>query len=534
MPKQSTSRTTHDIPFAEACEALEEALAGGFRRDVVDDLVRSGEGKEGLARLRLAMSTHTFPTASGAIPGRDRSLRPLVRDLDRRTIKEGFQVLKDWDGRAERFRKDIIPVDMLDYFLRAAWPGDAPEDGVVPGRGTAGGVPLSRAMATLLDYYFLYILALLVLRAWDDGDPNRNLDRVTHLLQLLQGEDGSGYRFLDGAETLLWIAISNYHPDDHAYDRLLEKVRRLEKDQRVRFAAIGAHILGTHLRWGYEAFYQRDLSLLRRDNFADYPWLLFSLSTLMEEYHGMRERGVPAPERRDVVLAILNGITADPPAFAGILPAALADHAEEQSRFSRLYHRYRPDLLEEFEPFRPTAERYSPIAFHFNFPHNAVKAMVGMVLTGWSLPQLPLEGLFREDPGSGAAPESGKDPGSAQVPEPGTDGDTAEPATDGGRGESPEALARALMEHSRANPEQIGPRRVMVMTYMPRTGLRRFRGTVWGEPDPLAEKAPGQAEGNRGAREAMDGVAVRTDRLPGSPFQRGAIVEEEGGAADRS
>jgi hypothetical protein len=403
-------------------------------------------------------------------------------------MKEGFQVLKDWDGQTARFRREIVAVDMLDYYARAG----------------SEAAPAPRGMAVLLDYYFLYLLALLSIRAWDDGDPNENLGRLETLLQALNGEGGCGYPFLETVEGLLWIAISNYHPDDGAYDRLLEKVRSLNEERRMRFALIGSPVLGTHLRWGFEAYYKRDLNLLRRDNFADYPWLLFSLATLMDRYHEMREEGTSAQDRKEVVLALLNGLTSDPPAFAGTLPPALADHAEEQARFSRLYHRYRKDLLEEFEPFRPSEERYSPIAFHFNFPHNALKAMVGMALTGWPLPRLPLESLF-EDPEMSERKER----------------------------DSPEALARILMAHSRANPEQIGSRRVMVMTYMPRTGLRRFRATVWGDLDPLAGGSGHEdGEGAGAPAEASPpqepgGAAERTDRLPGSPFQRGDTVGEE-------
>jgi hypothetical protein len=486
MSRRSTLPNPSQNSFDAACDLLEDALTGGFRQELIDTLLTGGDESQALARLRSAMGAHTFHTPSGGL-----ALRPLVRDFDRKTMKEGFQVLKDWDGRAARFRKEIVAVDMLDYYVHAG----------------SEAAPVRQGMAVLLDYYFLYLLALLSLRAWDEGDPNQNLGRLETLLQALNGERGGGYPFLETVEGLLWIAISNYHPDDGAYDRLLEKVRSLDEERRMRFALIGSPVLGTHLRWGFEAYYKRDLNLLRRDNFADYPWLLFSLATLMDRYHEMREEGTSVEDRREVVLALLNGLTSDPPAFAGTLPPALAAHAEEQARFSRLYHRYREDLLEEFEPFRPSEERYSPIAFHFNFPHNALKAMVGMALTGWPLPRLPLESVF-EDP---------------EISE--------------REGESPEALARILMEHSRANPEQIGSRRVMVMTYMPRTGLRRFRATVWGDPDPLAEgsrvgegtekvgEEVGVTSGNplpQGSR----GAEERTERLPGSPFQRGDTVEE--------
>ena len=35
--------------------------------------------------------------------------------------------------------------------------------------------------------------------------------------------------------------------------------------------------------------YRRDLGRMRSDNMGDYPWLLFSVATLMEEYVRLRE-----------------------------------------------------------------------------------------------------------------------------------------------------------------------------------------------------------------------------------------------------
>ena len=43
------------------------------------------------------------------------------------------------------------------------------------------------------------------MRAWDEGDPNANLDRVSQLIQTLNGAKGSGRRFVEDAETLLLL-----------------------------------------------------------------------------------------------------------------------------------------------------------------------------------------------------------------------------------------------------------------------------------------------------------------------------------------
>jgi len=461
---------------------LENGLRLGIREQILEGVIRAGSESRALARFRTSLSAHAFqvPTAREA-SGRPRPsafvLRSGVRELERRSAQEGFQVLRDWDGRVARFQKESVSVDLLDWFTRVR--------GARTGKGGAGPrssngspeiLPLRAGMEVILDHYFLYLLALLALRAWDHGDPQENLDRVGGLLSKLCAEGGCQIPFLESVEGLFWIAISNYHPDDGAYDRILERVRGLSEAHRLRFASLGAAVLGTHLRWGLEAYYKRDLKLLRRDNFADYPWLMFSLATLMERYHRLREEGGSDEARARLVLALLNGLTPDPPAFVGRLPASLQGQAEEQARFSQLYHRYKDDLHREFERFRPSDERYSPLALHFNFPHNALKGMVGMSLLGWPAPQVPLEALF-EDPSFPGRPAGAR-----------------------------EALSRLLMDHSRANPEAAGERRILVLAYNPTTGLRRFKATLWGDLDPIEEE---------------ERTGEDRSRLSGSPFQRG-------------
>lgn len=449
---------TRAVAWDEAHDRVRQALEGGTRREIVQRALDAGDSAGALSTLRGEMCAHLFKTASGLV-----ALKPVVKDFQRRTRRDGFRILHDWDGRAETFNREIIPVDMLDYCRRL---GGAAQRG-------------PEALALLLDYYFLHVLALLVPRAWDEGDPDRNLDGITELLGALQGAGGSGHRFVDDAETLLWVAISNYHPDDAAYDRLLEKVRGLGDRHRMRFAMVGAGILGSHLRWGFEAYYNRDVALLRRDNFADYPWLLFSLSTLMREYARLHRDGVGGEERDRTVGGLLNGLTADPPAFIGEAPGALADHEEEHAEFARLFREHRDALTAEFHEQRPSEEGYSPLAFHFNFPHNVLKAKVDMALTGWDAPNLPLNALV-------------------------TGGRSG-----GEEGELRKALATALTEHSRRNPEHIRERRVMVNAYSLRAAQRSFRTLLWTE---------------EGAEAGGPDPRASTDRLKLSPFQRGTAA----------
>src|SRR5690606_36220477 len=107
--------------------------------------------------------------------------------------------------------EEDIPVLLLDAVALAESP---PPDPV-------------HALRVLLDYHLLYTIALFAVRAWDEGDPAANLERVGGLLADLGGPSGSGVRLVDRAETLLFVAVSTYEPDDMAYHRLLERVRAL-------------------------------------------------------------------------------------------------------------------------------------------------------------------------------------------------------------------------------------------------------------------------------------------------------------------
>jgi hypothetical protein len=121
-------------------------------------------------------------------------------------------------------------------------------------------------LAILLDYYFLYVLSLLSLRIWRDGDPNANLTRLTSLVHQLQGGEGSGQKFVDDAETLLIISTAHFELDDRCYDILLDRVRALDDAHQMTIAVGHAAALGSHLRYGFEATYNRDIKAMRDDN----------------------------------------------------------------------------------------------------------------------------------------------------------------------------------------------------------------------------------------------------------------------------
>ena len=391
----------------------------------------------------------------------------FVRDFDVRTREEGFHVLHSWNHLEHHFTRENTPVLMLDRFARE-W-------------SAARATP--RVQALLLDHYFFYVLALMVMRAWDEGDPNHNLDRITGLLRHLQGPHGSGHQFVARAETLMLMAISHFHPDESAYPRLLEKIRTLDRAHRVHFALAEAAILGSHLRWGFAILYRRDLGRMRSDNVGDYPWLLFSLATLMEEYVRLREEAVSDDDRRTRVLeSLIDGLTPDPWAFTGAPPQALRPYEDEQAGFRQAFADYRDDLLEEFERLRPDREAYSPLSFHCNFPHNAIMAKVSIQLADENAPNLPMDAMFTRAeawrPVESEAASSGESARTMAEAPAGSVADDDRRRADAAAFVSanhPEALARYLMAYSGASPERLGRRGARLIIYDPNVGLRYYK-----------------------------------------------------------
>src|SRR2546422_3025167 len=430
MSKHKRSRAESQISFDAVCLLLETVLAGQTRQKILIDLSKSKSFREGLARLRDGMRSHVFEA------GTDRLyLHKIIRKFDDTTRQDGFHVLQDWDGKAERLNEETIPVDVLNYFMSR-----------VEARGV--GHSEEQVLAILLDYYFVYVLALLTLRAWDDGTANDNFDRLNRLLQGLQGPQGAGQKFTGNAETLILIATSHFEPDIKAYERLLEKVRTLNDFHRLNIALAHAAILGSHLRHGLQDLYKKDIALMRDDNAPDYPWLCFSLATLIRAYARMHNEGVHGADRERVVEALLNGLSADARAFVGKRPASLGACEAEHSQFSELFSRFRQDLFEEFERHRPSGETYSPMSFNFNFPHNLLKAVVVDAIVRAEPWELTLNDLLTGIP------------------------------RDKRISERRETLAKTLMGYAHSSPDRIRGRPVPVISYDRASGLRNFAKTL--------------------------------------------------------
>ena len=378
--------------FDDACLLLADALGGDARRAIVEEAAGMPDFRRALLKLREAMQANTFKPG-GRVIGLDR----IIRELDRETRREGLHALNDWDGKSDKVNEDTVPVDVLNYLVDKR--GDDEVD--------------RASLAILVDYYFMYVLSLLSLRVWDDGDADDNLDELAPLLAALQGPQGSGQQFAADAETLILIATSHYELNERGYDLLLERVRTLNPPHRLNVALGHAAAMGCHLRFGFEATYARDTVAMRDDNVADYPWLCFSLATLMQEYTRLRARGEAGPERHTVAEAMLNGLSADARAFVGEGPSCLASCERERAGFRDRFQEFRADLLRELEAFKPREHGYSPLSFFFNFSHNVLKGTVIDALI-WGEPwRLPindlLTGLPAEGPEGRSAREAGED-----------------------------------------------------------------------------------------------------------------------------
>jgi len=422
-PVLTRQRTT---PFDAVCTLLETLIAGDARHAIVRDSASSHDFRLALLRLRDSMRSNAW-TADGQPIGLGRS----VREYDAATRLDGFHVLHDWDGKADRVNEDTIPVDVLHYLIEQRG-ADRPDPG---------------CLFILLDYYFAHLLALLSLRIWDEGSADAHLDRLNDLLAALQGPKGSGQRFVDNAETLILIGTSHFEVVEQGYGKLLARVRTLNAAHRTNIAVGHAVSMGSHLRFGLEATYGRDTVVMRDDNVADYPWLCFALLTVMQEYVRVREEGDNDQLER-IIEAILGGLSADPRAFIGQPPSSLSASHVERTEFAELFRRYKDDLLQAFERYRPTDDSYSPLSFFFNFSHNVLKGTVVDALLRGEPWELSFNDLLTRR------------------------------AADAPDGRAKEALAKTLMGYARANPDRIRGRLMPVIVYDPATGRDAFAAAM--------------------------------------------------------
>jgi hypothetical protein len=448
------------MSFDTACSLIDTILTGDARQALVADLAAAPDCRSALERLRDSMRSHAWKAGAQHV-----ALGRIIKEFDAQTRREGFHVLNDWDGRADRVNDDSIPVDVLNY--------------VIALRGAER--PDPAALAMLIDYYFANVLALLALRIWDTGDADANLDCVNGLLQKLQGPDGSGQPFAADAETLILLATSHFEVVEIGYEDLLARVRTLSRGHQLNIAVGHAVSMGSHLRFGFEATYARDTVVMRDDNVADYPWLCWALATVMREYAEVAEvaevrlkpdtpyrsssrsaesddgTGSPASARPTDRLAeaLINGLSSDPRAFLGQAPNSLSAAEADRSAFAERFATHRSDLLDAFERYRPRDDTYSPLSFFFNFSHNVLKGTVVDALLHGRPWRVSFNDLLTSHDVGPVTPK----------PRSGEGGDKI-------------ALARTLMGYARRNPDRIRGRLMPVIVYDPATGREAFSAAM--------------------------------------------------------
>lgn len=421
---------TDEVGVDVLLEMLDGVLDSGARGRIIDHVTTRGHVRDWVGRLKSQVASHVLRSDTEV-----HDMSGVVERLDALTWADGFKVLHAWNHQTHRFTEDIVPVLMIDFLDRVEAPS-------LSGDGEAG----RTTVAILLDYYVLHLLALCAMRIWDTHDPTATLERLTEMVERLQGPGGSGHHFVADAETLLIYALSQFHPEEQAYDRIIDKVRRLHTDHQVTFAQVSAAVLSAHLRWGFWLMYERDPVKMRRDNVGDYPWLLNSVLTLARAFAASIDAGEAASDRAPITQSLLQGLAADPYAFTGSPPAALASYGDEYRELIEILRSRLDVLLAEIELQKPDKTSYAPLALHFNFPHNTLVAIVTLALLETRPQALTLNDLFV-------------------------------PGFETGVEESQEHLARTLMAFSRGSPDRLGYRGAMLVAYDPLSGLRSFTMT---------------------------------------------------------
>src|SRR5262245_16181179 len=107
--------TKTEVTFVNASQFLESILNGPSRHGIIDELSTLTDYQEALHRLRTWMRTNQFKFGSSSL-----NLDRVIKALDTRTRLDGFHALNDWDGKADKLNEDIIPVDLINFFLTAS------------------------------------------------------------------------------------------------------------------------------------------------------------------------------------------------------------------------------------------------------------------------------------------------------------------------------------------------------------------------------------------------------------------------------
>ncbi|HEY6826978.1 MAG TPA: hypothetical protein VI259_08970, partial [Gemmatimonadaceae bacterium] len=176
----------------------------------------------------------------------------------------------------------------------------------------------------------------------------------------------------------------------------IERIALLDDSHRLEFSLACAPVMSGHFRWGFRFMYGRDFGRLRDDNVVDFPWLLFAVRRLVEEYG---RDGPNSPRRTAVLEGLLGGLSADPRAFTERVPRCLEGRERDHEFVRATLMERREHLLRDLEAVRPSFKSYSPLGFAVNFLCNAHVAMVATALSHGA-PNPSLDALLGVEPPS--------------------------------------------------------------------------------------------------------------------------------------
>ena len=197
-------------------------LTGTFRAEVVQELrVRAPSAPPG--RLAEAMGPTWW-----AFGGAQLTLARAVRDYDRRTRT---RISRPTTGTGWRH---VNPT-------RSRWTCSRSSS------ASAARRPSTVVPSVLIDYYFMHVLSLLTLRAWDEGRRRRQPRPPRRPAGAAAGPAGSGQQFARDAATLLLIATAHYEREGGGVHLLLARCGRWRRGtgRRSRW--------GMARRWGVPA-----------------------------------------------------------------------------------------------------------------------------------------------------------------------------------------------------------------------------------------------------------------------------------------
>jgi hypothetical protein len=334
-------------------------------------------------------------------------------------------------GRLERahwargFKPRVLPgihndlVDPAEMMVRAfhmwrstRWPGHA-------GR--------ARYAHTLLNLYLIRQLALLAMRAWDDGASaaGEKLAQAQSILDAVwRSAPPAQPAFVRNVRWLIPVAQSPGTEQLAPYFEVAEQIAATEADEdRVQIHDALVRTAGGHLRsyLHYQvthkglALYDAALILLsRKSNALDYSLLIQALVPLLEAYERAVRDGNDA-QRRELADAICQGISPDPELFVNRVDL-LAAYSMVEYLFTAVdssgHVGYTPigrrhvRLLEEYAArmgrlakplhadclhFQPIAGAYSPYGAFFGVSSNLLEHMA---LKSEAVTRFSLEDVF--------------------------------------------------------------------------------------------------------------------------------------------